>query len=64
MDSTGTISAAPYLSVSSSPVSILIAVHTVSTFGALRLVTCPLDRQTPLCKRTIVINFKPLGRGE
>ena len=36
----------------------------VSTLGALRLVACPLDRQTPLCKRTITINFKPLGRGE
>src|SRR6266567_79331 len=36
----------------------------VSTLGALRLVACPLDRQTPLCKRTIAINFKPLGRGE
>ena len=36
----------------------------VSTLGALRLVACPLDRQTPLCKRTMAINFKPLGRGE
>src|ERR1700716_106406 len=36
----------------------------VSTFGALRLVACPLDRQPPLRKRTVAINFKPLGRSE
>src|ERR1700736_4728026 len=36
----------------------------VSTLGALRHVACPLDRQTPLRKRTIAINFKPLGRSE
>jgi hypothetical protein len=28
----------------------------------LRLVACPLDRQTPLRKRTITINFKPRAR--
>src|SRR6202043_4249327 len=36
----------------------------VSTLGALRLVACPLDRQTPLRKSTVAINFKPLGRSE
>src|SRR6266566_3867019 len=36
----------------------------VSTLGALRLVACPLDRQPPLRKRAVAINFKPLGRSE
>src|ERR1700726_1958875 len=36
----------------------------VATFGALRLVACPLARQPPLRKRTVAINFKPLGRSE
>src|ERR1700726_4516454 len=36
----------------------------VSTLGALRLVACPLDRQTPLSERAIAIDFEPLGCGE
>src|SRR4249919_859224 len=36
----------------------------VSTFGALRLVACPFDRQPPLRERAIAIDFEPLGRSE
>ena len=34
----------------------------VTTLGALRLITCALDGQTPLRKRAVVIGFEPLRR--
>src|SRR6516165_1960652 len=36
----------------------------IATLGALRLVACALDRETPLRQRAVVVGFDALGRGE
>ena len=36
----------------------------IATLGALRLVACALDRETPLRQRVVVIGFDALGRSE
>src|SRR6516164_4843175 len=36
----------------------------IATFGALRVVACPLDRETPLRQRAVVVGFDALRRGE
>jgi len=36
----------------------------IATLGALRVVACPLDHETPLRQRAIVVGFDALRRGE
>src|SRR5262249_20430303 len=36
----------------------------IATFGALRVVACPLNRETPLRERAVVVGLKPFSGGE
>ena len=36
----------------------------IATLGALCVVGCALDRETPLCQRAVVVGFDALSRSE